>query len=216
MLLKGTSFDKQILVVDQVVLWNSMYLASEFVSDKNYGTPKQEIKQHSVVKDILLYKMSAWKDYATEVFNKNKLNILYAPCSVKLSPTMLTVVNWILLTSQLCCRFLLRSGRLEWEVAFVFMFVFVEFCRIFLGLFSHLKAGKLWQPGDCSFIEIALSHWPLNMRSFTMFISLTLHTVTKGNKTEQISPLVWSLGLSLGIGLLNFYFLNSQTYVYVW
>jgi transmembrane protein 216 len=48
---------------------------------------------------------------------------------------------------------------------------------------------------------------------YAFFEYIRIFLGQKGNKMEQLQPLVWFLGLSVGTVLLNVYYLQLQTYV---
>mmetsp|Transcript_21674 Transcript_21674/g.69193 ORF Transcript_21674/g.69193 Transcript_21674/m.69193 type:complete len:114 (-) Transcript_21674:694-1035(-) len=53
---------------------------------------------------------------------------------------------------------------------------------------------------------------------FFLFVYLALELArifqaSKGNKVEQIGPLLWSVVLSVGVVILHVFFFNMQTYV---
>ena len=45
--------------------------------------------------------------------------------------------------------------------------------------------------------------------------ALTLYLASKGNKTEQVTPLIWSMLMAVPIVLCNLYYFQFQVYVYV-
>lgn len=56
--------------------------------------------------------------------------------------------------------------------------------------------------------------WEVTFIFFFLCIEyIRLFLGSKGNKTEQIEPLFWFIGLSIGTILLNIYYLKLQTYV---
>jgi len=58
--------------------------------------------------------------------------------------------------------------------------------------------------------------WEISMTFFLTFIDATRQTLaSRGNKTEQLKPLLWSIGLSVPVVVGYTFFLHLQTYVYV-
>jgi len=56
--------------------------------------------------------------------------------------------------------------------------------------------------------------WEISMTFFLTFIDATRQTLaSRGNKTEQLKPLLWSIGLSVPVVVGYTFFLHLQTYV---
>ena len=78
--------------------------------------------------------------------------------------------------------------RFGWELSFVFFFIIIEACRIYQGRWA------------CLYMMIIARN-------------IRVSIATKGNKTEQIAPIIWSVSISIPVVVLAVYFVSLQTYV---
>jgi hypothetical protein len=89
-------------------------------------------------------------------------------------------------------RFYYPSQAIGWEVAMLFLLGILDSCRLYLGERSKDRESIPSRPSLLTAYRVAAS---------------------KGNKTEQIPPLVWSLTLDPPIIVGYSYYLDLQTYV---
>ena len=91
-----------------------------------------------------------------------------------------------------------------WELSFIFLYAVVEMIRLFQGWLSVFFFLLFF------FLFLRSKHTGSPLSSF--FLSTT-RAASKGNKTEQNTPLVWSLLLAISVGIAHGYYIGMQTYV---
>ena len=99
---------------------------------------------------------------------------------------------------------------LEAEVIFILLNFLVEMMRLFQSKFFPLS-HSLHSRG-LSLPSFRMLHNFRAMLTVSIF-HRTPPAVSKGNKTEQVPPLVWGGGLSIIVLILNFYMIAFQTYI---
>lgn len=91
------------------------------------------------------------------------------------------------------------------EVVFLLFYAVIEPVRLFLGAWRRSRTS--------SGARFRALRRPATLPPPKLAARLSAPTGSRGNKTESVRPLAWSLGLALPVVVFNVYVLSLQTYV---
>eukprot|EP00956_Cyclotella_meneghiniana_P016684 scaffold26508_cov29-Cyclotella_meneghiniana.AAC.3 len=108
----------------------------------------------------------------------------------------------------------ITSTMRQQQLSFLPLQVLLHFNGYYTFLWLALNIVIFFYKANKLFYTVAALRWETSMLFLTYLIDFTrIKMATRGNKTENALPLIWSCGLSVAVAVAYSFFLNLQTYV---